>query len=622
MSGPARKPDGAKSKGGALPKAANSDQPKRAISPVRVAASGAGDGEGPREGSPTKSSGNPKAGVRRKARTVAAVGPVTSLYRSLGAAMPAPLKALGRAVNRRLDDIAESKALRSRASLLAAAIVNIVALSLLAAYGRVTIFVPNRPADSINIVLVNVPEAPLPINLREAAEPPELAPEPEIEPELEPEPELPPEPEPEPEPQQASEQEPEPEPEPEPIEPTPEPEPEPEPEAEPVAEEPAPVEPEPEPEPVPEPEPTSEPEPELVIDLSVTPQFTQETSEPEPFVVEPGVPSTAGLNDLEPAASPDDPSLDELDLSITPQQERVARDQDPINEQSPADTDQPLVTDEPDLDVAPAIEVADEEGESDPGASDEDDGLIELADDGATLDTEQEEEGLGLPAPAPGEDGAPDFSRLFPGANEADGAVTGDDAFDEDPLSGRRYGLPAVDLPNVGLGASPNGAAAALPGESGVVAIFCPEEFRNNPEKAKECAGRPEIRSGWRPGSSGEDFSGAARLLGEQRRGGFAGDDIGGRFSNRRSIEAVESAQEKALNDFRRSQGSINDLGTTVGDFGNNAASDRPNIGPAPVEPSWSRRDDPNLSAEDLEKLRKELDRAELEKLGRDPGNQ
>ncbi|MEM9899496.1 MAG: hypothetical protein AAF742_08985, partial [Pseudomonadota bacterium] len=100
--------------------------------------------------------------------------------------MPAPLKALGRAVNRRLDDIAESKALRSRASLLAAAIVNIVALSLLAAYGRVTIFVPNRPADSINIVLVNVPEAPLPINLREAAEPPELAPEPEIEPELEP----------------------------------------------------------------------------------------------------------------------------------------------------------------------------------------------------------------------------------------------------------------------------------------------------------------------------------------------------------------------------------------------------------------------------------------------------
>ncbi|MBI1393732.1 MAG: hypothetical protein GC152_13420 [Alphaproteobacteria bacterium] len=516
------------------------------------------------------------------ARSPAASGPLTEFVRRTARRMPAPVKRIGRRVNRVLDEIAADPPRRHRMAISTALIVNAIALTLLAVYGRVTIFVPNRPADSINIVLVNLPQEPLPLNLRETAAPPEP------EPEQAPEPDLEDEPEPEPDPDPAEELAPEPLPEPEtPVETEPEPE----------------LETAPEPEPEPESQPEPEPEPQQDLDLGLTPQFSAPDTDTvvEPFVVEP-TPSSAGLDDSDIPAAPEMQPLDELDLSVTPQQERIARDVDPATEQSPAPDEAPLVAEEPDRDLTPPVELAEEIGAQDPGGAEIEEDVV----DGDTVSA----------AELAGPGGAPDFSRMFPGAQPGAGQQAGgDNAFDQDPLAGSRFSLPAVNLPRVGIEGLPEGATGALPGQSGVVAIYCPEEF-TDPEKAQECAGRPEIRSGWRPGAGGEDFSEAARLLGERRRAGFAGDAVGGRFGAPAARRAIEAQRDQDLNDFRRSQDGLNELGQNVGNAGDNAASDRPDIGPEAFEPGWARRDDPTLSEEDLERLRKELDRRDRERLG------
>ncbi|HNR76001.1 MAG TPA: hypothetical protein PKM48_02655, partial [Parvularculaceae bacterium] len=66
--------------------------------------------------------------------------------------MRKPLRKLDRTVTRTVERIAAKPDRRRRASILCALILNIAMLAVLAVYGRVRIFVPNKPADSISIV--------------------------------------------------------------------------------------------------------------------------------------------------------------------------------------------------------------------------------------------------------------------------------------------------------------------------------------------------------------------------------------------------------------------------------------------------------------------------------------
>ncbi len=175
--------------------------------------------------------------------------------------------------------------------------------------------------------------------------------------------------------------------------------------------------------------------------------------------------------------------------------------------------------------------------------------------------------------------------------------------------------LPGVAAPDLVL---PEGETSTLPGESGVVAIFCPEEFQDNQEKVQECAGRPEIRSGWRPGDSGENFDRAIQLLRTNRTRGFAGDNVGGQFSGEAARRAVELQRRQQLEDFRRSQSGVNDLGTDAANANDPSRADLPNVGPEGFEPSWTQRDDPNLSPSDLEEIRRDLERSDRARRGED----
>lgn len=389
--------------------------------------------------------------------------------------------------------------------MIAALAVNAVILVILGVYGRVRIYVPNKPADSISVVLVDLPTlAPIP-NLRD----PEKAPEPT--PIEEPEPV----------------REPEPVPEPEPI-------PEPEPEPTPEKAEPAPAPPVEEPAPAPQP------------DLTVREEFAAPLETPAP----------PRLPDPPSAAAPEGPIAG--DLTVT-------------GEQTPARNAPPLTTPEqatPSPQPGPAARTADETG---PKKNEEDPAGDE---------------------PKPAVAAAPKA------------APSGDDAFDQAPaFSGSRFSLPKVDLPK---------GSAAAPGTSGVVAVFCPEEFTNK-EKAAECAGRTEIRSGWRPGASGEDFSKAAKVLQQRRQeGDFSGDAV--TFGPAIAREADEARRRRDLEDFRKSQGSVNDLGTNQ--TGDPAAASRPGIGPADFEPSWTKREDPLVDQKDVDKLKRDLEQAEKDKTG------
>ena len=187
------------------------------------------------------------------------------------------------------------------------------------------------------------------------------------------------------------------------------------------------------------------------------------------------------------------------------------------------------------------------------------------------------------------------LSRGLPLAVDRQSPPQNDDAYDEAPFPAPRLALPDVDLPE--------GDTPSAPGQSGIVAIFCPDEFEDK-EKAAECAGRPEIRSGWRPGGSGEDFSRAVELLRQQReRGGYSA----GAYGSPEQRQAEDMRRQQDLADFRKSQDSLNALGAQSNDP---AARSRPDIGPGAVEPSWTRRNDPLVDQKDVDRLKRELDEA------------
>lgn len=192
-------------------------------------------------------------------------------------------------------------------------------------------------------------------------------------------------------------------------------------------------------------------------------------------------------------------------------------------------------------------------------------------------------------------------------------AVEGDDAFDQAPTLGARAALPKVDLPA--------GAASGAPGDSGVVAIYCPKQFRKNKDKAEECAGRTEIRSGWKPGASGEDWSRAVDLLKQARRRGQSGAEPGVTFApgaqrrldedfrNRDAPTRVIGGQSPA----KSGMGGVEAPAPAPGD-NLDAGIDRSQSAPKDFAPPDQRRDRAPLSDAELKKLREQMEKAEKER--------
>lgn len=428
--------------------------------------------------------------------------------RRLVARAPRSLRKAIRSIDRQAARLVERAAAtprrRNTNSIAGAVLLNIAMLTVLAVYGRVRIYVPNKPAESISIVYVDLPTQLPTVDLRD----PDIAPEPEPEP-IE-EPELIPEPEPKPVP--------------EPAPPT-----------------------------EPEPEPEKKPEPKPPIDLTPEPEFARPSEiENAPFIPD-RAPEKAQPTLAEP--SPGDIVVE--------------------GEQAPAKSEQPLVSAEPQTRQAEAEEDAGEE------------------------EDEDAQTGAGEVASGAGDRrDSPSVAEARP--EPAEKTKTGDDMFDEEPVfSGRRFVLPQVELPK--------GDSSAAPGTSGVVAIYCPEEFKDR-EKIAECAGRPEIRSGWRPGASGEDFSKAAAVLKDRaRHGDFSNDattfgpEIARQIEQRKRIEDLE--------DFRKGQ---NLGGSGIAD--DPAAGTRPELVPPIADPSWAKRNDPLVDNKDVDKLKRELEEAERKK--------
>lgn len=419
-----------------------------------------------------------------------------------------PMGRLGAASARFLDRLAANDRRRQLAAVLLAFAINFSVLTLLAVFGKVRIWLPNAPRDTISVVMVDLPQEPLVPELRDPEITPEPEPEPESEPEIIKDPEL------------------EPEPEPEPV-------------------------PEPEAAPEPEIEPEPEPEPEPVLDLTPEEVFAAPGEpEPEPLIPEP---TAEEAEELIPA--PGDDALE----PTGPEEEQT---------QAPAEDAEPLVEPEP--------------AQQEPAGVDE---LLEESETGEDRAGEEEEAA-----------GAEEALETPP----EEEPVANDDMFDQDPfMAPSRLPLPMVDLPE--------GEVAVSPGSSGVVAIYCPEQFID-PDKAAECAGRVEIRSGWTPGSSGEDWSEAIRLLRADRADGTKGG--GGGLATVVGPDAAQRIEDeeriKDLTDFRRAgvDASMDPVGSI---------SDDVNVGAAPIEPGWTLRDDSELTQKELEKLEKALEKAERE---------
>ncbi len=175
--------------------------------------------------------------------------------------------------------------------------------------------------------------------------------------------------------------------------------------------------------------------------------------------------------------------------------------------------------------------------------------------------------------------------------------------------------LPEIDLPEVGAS-----------GSSGVVAIFCPDVF-DDPEKAAECAGRPEIRSGWT--KTNEDWTDITASL---RRGGinlpvaksnydgpawraplaeneqyYEPTDKGliiGRDAARTLADARGYQQLKKAS-FGTEQ-TTNLIGQSLGNLGGEvqcftSACDE-------WQPSWTLRDDPNINTDTIDRIIREGD--------------
>ena len=342
------------------------------------------------------------------------------------------------------------------------------------------------------------------------------------------------------------------------------------------------LEEEPAPDPTPEEaEPEPDPEPEPIIDL--TPEAVAEPLRKEEGNLEAEGADGQGEQESPPIAAGDE--------GQDPETEQEVADQG--DEQSPGEEDLAETVAEEDADLVEAVG-ADEIG----------------GDEGMDIaEQEGEEEGeVALGEDTPGED-----EQELP---------FDDDFFDQSAT--RRFikprfalPLPGVSLPETAL---PEGDEAALPGRSGVVAILCPEEFTDE-EKQKECAGRPEIRSGWRPGASGEDFSRAARLLrgdraqgGSGAGGGLRGAPAGGLPTERvfgpDVARRLEREERERLGEQARQGvgGEQDDLAGQADALGN--ALSRPDVGTGEAVPSWARRDDAPLDRSEIEDLEEALDDA------------
>lgn len=404
------------------------------------------------------------------------------------------------AAGRLFDHVAADDGRRRRVSLALAVFINVVALSLLAVYGRISIWIPAAPGESFSVVMIELPPAPEPAEI--------VAPEPEpVEPEILPEPE--PEPEPAPAP---------------------------------------PAEAEPAPEPEPEQEPEPEPEPEPVLDLA-----------PDPVFAPPSEDETGDFIPEEDPGVADDPGP--LTLS---------EEETPSPEPSPAPAEESLTAAED----APPLEEETGAPEAPPGLE-----LTETPRDAAPEDAER----------APRE--------------SVPTEIAGDDMFDEDPFLARRPALPAVDLPQ--------GALAPAPGSAGVVAIFCPETFEDA-DKIAECAGRPEIRSGWRPGASGEDWSEAVRLLRGAREAGGSGAGDAATFGPELARQIEQRARQEALELGRRGTGIDDPAGAASSNLDRTLG--QPDLGRPAPEPGWTLPEDPNVSQRRLRQLERDLERAEEER--------
>ena len=277
-------------------------------------------------------------------------------------------------------------------------------------------------------------------------------------------------------------------------------------------------------------------------------------------------------------------ALDSLAPDEAPAEEEAAEtgddtqaDQQAEEEQAPAE-DEDALTEDQDLDAGVDVDAGEAEEDGEMNVGDEDARIVE----------------------APEEIG------------DDEEQVTGDDQFDNDDAYdfSSRFIQPrqALPLPSVDL---PEGETAAIPGQSGVVAIFCPEEFSDE-DKQKECAGRTEIRSGWRPGASGESWDEAVRLLKRERREGGVGNTpaIVLPPAVARRQEDIERGRE--LSDFRRSQDGVNNLPQESDNLGQ--ALGRPDIGPEAFEPSWATREDPIFDQSDIDDLEEALEEAEKKK--------
>ncbi len=342
--------------------------------------------------------------------------------------------------------------------------------------------------------------------------------------------------------------------------------PEPEPEEADIVEEPELEDDEPEPEPAPEPE-EAPPEPE--------PEAFEPEEAPEPVLDLPSEEEFAPPGDLEEAPFiPEGAPREEpgpLDAAEAEPGENVTVDQSSDQDQTPAEEIEQLI-DRQELDAGLDVAEADaaEDGEMNAGEE-------------APFDIEGRDEAVG----------------------EADEGLTGDDMFDEAP----RFVQPrsALPLPSVDL---PEGQTPAIPGQSGVVAIFCPEEF-DNEDKQKECAGRTQIRSGWRPGASGETWDEAVRLLKRERRSvgvGGARPTVLPTAPARRQGDERRAGEQGAA---RRRPSGLNNLPQSNDNLGDALA--RPNTGPDAPEPTWAKREDPVFDQSDIDDLKEALEEAEID---------
>ncbi|MCI5046059.1 MAG: hypothetical protein MRY59_01055 [Aquisalinus sp.] len=202
------------------------------------------------------------------------------------------------------------------------------------------------------------------------------------------------------------------------------------------------------------------------------------------------------------------------------------------------------------------------------------------------------------PAPAPQPEPEIDYSNL-----------TGPEI---DALYAQQSALPEVSLPDVGGG-----------GSSGVVAIFCPDEFEDR-DKIEECAGR-EVLSGWT--RTNEDWSGITSAL---RRGGVNVPDEAAQYGpgwrgelgeneayyERRDLGLVIGREAARRLEQQRGYQQLKQASVGTESTTDATAQSLDNLGGAVPcyvddcnwEPSWTITQDPNIDTDTVERIMREGD--------------